>query len=188
MRQIGPVNAVQLGTLIKIVQAMHGVPTERLPALKGRFRNFLKLGLPSVHSVGTGSRAEYWPTHVAQALVAFELVRLRMPQTAAAHCVRSSLGVVEAAFGEAARQLAGGRSRGATTMTVASNALLEDGKLPGFGELSLSPATSGLDAIAAGRGAVLAIDARGLVERAAQAARRTDEPFDAGFFTTLAPA
>lgn len=185
MRQIGPVNAVQLGTLIKVVQTMHDVPAERLPALKGRFRNFLKLGLPAVRAVGTGSRAEYWPDHVAQTLVAFELVRLRMPQSAAAHCVQSSLAVVGAAFGEAASLIAGGRARAATVMTVASNVLLEDAKLPEFGELSLEPKTGSLDDVAKDSGAVLAIDARGLIERAAQAARLTDEPFDAGFFIGL---
>lgn len=185
MIPIDPVNAVQLGTLMKVVAAMHELPADRMPALKGRFRNFSKLGFPDVRAVGTGSRAEYWPTHVAQMLVAFELVGFRVPQTAAAHCVGTSTKEVEAAFGAAARALAGSRTVSAPTMLLlSSSGLLDDAKRPVHGDMSIAIA-AGADAAAAKQGTVLAMDVGRLVERAARAARTTDEPFTERFFTSL---
>ena len=184
MNPIEPVNAVQLGTLIKVVSAIHELPADRLPALKGRFRNFLKMGFPAVRSVGTGSRAEYWPAHVAQVLVAFELVAFRVPQTAAAHCVSAFATEVEAAFGAAARALAKPKPADARTLLlVASKGLLDDAKRPVHGDMSIIVAAGAEEATK--QETVLAIDVRRLVERAARAARATDEPFTERFLMSL---
>lgn len=185
MNAIGPVNAVQQKTLVQVIAAIHEVPAERFPALRGRLRNFLKLGLPNITAVGTGSRAEYWPSHVAQALVGFELVRLRMPQTAAAHCVLSSLDAVERVFGDAARVLAGGEIRPSAILTVTSNGLLDDAKQPEWADLSMSACEEEPSVTLGAAGSILAIAPGPLIERAARAAQGTDEPFGVRFFTEL---
>lgn len=184
MAPTSPVKAVQLGTLIKVMKSLHGVPDARLPALKGRFANFSKLGLPDVTAVGTGSRAEYWPTHVAQLLLAFELLRFRIPQTAAAHGIKASLATIDMAFGSAARRIVSGKAgKAPVLLAVSSNALVEDAKHPQFLDMAIEPAGPTID----GRGdaAALTINAATLMENAVRAARHTDEPFEASFFTRL---
>ena len=184
MSPLGSVNAVSLGTLVRIIAGVHDVTADRLPTLRGRFRNFLKFGFPDVAAVGKGSRAEYWPEHVAQVLVAFELVRYRVPQTAVAEGVARHRDVVTGAFGDAARELLAGNSGSALSLWVGSNALLEDAKKIGSANIVLVRERSSLGAVSA---SVWQIDVVRLVERAIEAASMTDEPLSAGFFARLTP-
>lgn len=183
MQSVGSVSAVTLGTLIHIVAGMHGVTTARIPALKGRFTNFLKVPFPAVSSAGPGTRTEFWPEHVAHALVAFELVRYRVPQSAVARGVLAHAGAVEGAFGDAARRLAGGRECAPILLAVRSNALLEDAKKPELSDITIERLG---DANCAETGnSSWTIDVAGLVVAAVAAARSGDEPLDAGFFAKL---
>lgn len=184
MSSVGSVSAVSLGTLVRIIAAIHDVPTDRLPTLHGRFRNFLKLGFPDVAAVGKGSRAEYWPEHVAQVLVAFELVRYRVPQTAVAEGVARHRAVVTAALGEAAAQIVAGKARTPIILWVGSNALLEDAKKMGSANITLARDNLSLSAPSA---STWLLDVGRLVTKAVDAARSSDEPLGAEFFVKLAP-
>lgn len=181
MGSMGSVSAVTLGTLLRIVAGVHGVPTTRLPALKGRFTNFLKLPFPEVKSTGTGTRTEFWPEHVAQVLVAFELVRFRVPQSAAARGVLRHASVAEGAIGDAARRLVAGRDGVPILIGVRSNALLEDAKRPDLSDVTLTRTGAEDGRLAS----TWTIDAVRLVAAAVAAARSGDEPLDAGFFARL---
>lgn len=174
------VSAVSLGTLVRICAVLHSVPPERIPALKGRFSNFLKIGFPDVKAVGTGSRAEYWPEHVSQLLVAFELLRFRMPQTAAAKAVTGSIDVVLEAVARAARRLPTEDASSHVLLSVTSNALVEDAKRADLADVAIAVAGS----VGRGEGASTAmiVDVTDLVARAVAAASTTDEPFGAAFF------
>lgn len=184
MSSTASVNAVTLGTMVRLIAAMHHVPNHRIEGLKGRFRNFLKLGFPNVTAVGTGSRAEYWPEHVAQVLVAFELVRFRVPQTAVAASVAKHRDVVAGAIGEAARSFLADNIDDPIMLWVGSNALLEDAKKLGSSDMTLSRDEVSPSDRSAGS---WRIDACRLVERAVAAAQSIDEPLDAGFFSKLVP-
>lgn len=185
MSPTASVNAVTLGTMVRLIAAIHHVPDDRLEALKGRFRNFLKVGFPNIPAVGTGSRAEYWPEQVAQVLVAFELVRFRVPQTAVAAGVAKHRDVVASAIGDAARSLIAETVDDAIAIWVASNSLLEDAKKLGSSDITLSRDESSSSDLGASSWRV---DACRLVGRAVTAAQAIDEPLDAGFFSKLRPS
>lgn len=185
MRIVGSVSAVTLGTLLHVVSELHGVPRDRLPALKGRFINFLKIPFPEVTTAGTGRRTEFWPEHVAHVLIAFELIRFRVPQSACARAVLESAGVVEGAVGDAARLLAGSRGDDSILLEVRSNALLDDAKKPELSDVSLVRVGSP-ESVERGRQAsVWTIDVVRLISNAIEAAASGDEPLDAGFFVRL---
>lgn len=166
-----------------IVISIHDIPADRHAALKGRFRNFGKLGFPNVTAVGTGSRAEYWPEHVALTLVAFELVRYRMPQSAVAQGLIKHRDTVLDAVGDAGRRILSGADGKPILLTVGSNALLEDAKRPELAGISFVRA--GDEGASASH---WTIDVVRLVELAVSAAGRTDEPLDAGFFARITRA
>lgn len=177
------VSAVTLGTLVRICATLHAVPRDRLPALKGRFSNFHKLGFPGVKPAGTGARAEYWPEHVAQLLIAFELVRFRMPQTAAAKAVSDHREVVLSAVGKAARASVGDDRAHPIVLSVTSNALTEDAKVPDLADVAIAA----VDRLQPSMGAstMMVVDVDSLITRAAAAASATDEPFGVTFFAGL---
>lgn len=175
------VAAVSLGTLIRICAALHSVPPGRVPALKGRFSNFLNLGFPNVKAVGTGTRAEYRPEHVAQLLTAFELLRFRMPQPAAAKGVAENIDAVLDAFGLAAR----GMGEDAALLAVTSNALLDDAKQAGRSDVAIRAVEQVAEAAGPSSSTAMVIDVGNLVARAVAAASSTDEPIGWTFFASL---
>lgn len=167
-----------------IVISIHDIPADRHAALKGRFRNFGKLSFPNVTAVGTGSRAEYWPEHVALTLFAFELVRYRMPQSAVAQGLTKHRDTVLDAVGDAGRRIVSGTAGKPILLTVVSNALLEDAKRPELADVSFVRAGDEGTSSASH----WTIDVVRLVELAVSAAGRTDEPLDAGFFARITTA
>lgn len=184
MERNASVSAVTLGTLVDIVAAIHGVTSDRMPALKGRFRNFSKFGFPDVRQVGTGTRAEYWPEHVALTLLAFELVRYRMPQSAIAQGVLKQRDIILGAFGEAGSLVLKGDAHVPVQLIVRSNALLEDAKRPELADVTFSRGGDSVPEAAS----QWSVDAVRLVSLAVAAAARTDEPLDAGFFARITKA
>lgn len=181
----GLLNAVTLGTLMRVCAELHGVTDERFPALKGRFRNFLKMGFPDVRGTGKGRRAEYWPEHVAQVLVAFELLRFRIPQSAAALGVSSSSATVLDVFGRAARKALGVGEGGAVLLSVNSNALIDDAKRADLADVSIVAVPGAAEESGYSSSTSLVVDVPNLLRRAVAAAAHTDEPFDLQFFATL---
>ena len=179
------INAITLGTLAAVCARVHGVPDTRRPTILGRFRNLQKVGFPKVEKVGTGQRAAYWPEHVAQALVAFELLRFRLPQSPVAFAVARHRDVVSDAFARASAGTA------PVILRVLSNALLDDASSTTPSDLRLEI----VEAVGAGRGqtstaganaaaevTAMTIDVAALAAAAAAASRFTDEPFDLRFF------
>lgn len=179
MASVGSVNAVTQGTLVRIVAGVQGLPEDRLPAIRARLRNFLSLGFPDVSGAGPGVRTEYWPEHVADTLVAFELCRFRMPQTAAAKAVTTSRDAVREAIGNAGRRLETGADRDGVLLWVRSNAFLEDAKRADLADVNLSGEPAAVSASS------WTIDCLSLLESTLAAARSTDEPLDASFFSRL---
>jgi hypothetical protein len=181
----GLLNAVTLGTLMRVCADLHGVTEERFPALKGRFRNFLKMGFPDVRGAGTGRRAEYWPEHVAQVLVAFELLRFRIPQSAAAIGVSGSAATVLEVFGRASRKALGVPEQGAVLLSVTSNALIEDAKRADLADLSIIAVPGPAGERRYSSSTSLVVDVPSLLRRSIAAAAHTDEPFELQFFAAL---
>lgn len=175
------VAAVSLGTLVRICAALHSVPPARLPALKGRFSNFMSLGFPNVKAAGTGSRAEYRPEHVAQLLTAFELLRFRIPQPPAAKGVAEHMDAVLAAFGRAAK----GAGKDVVLLAVTSNALLDDAKQAGRSDVAIRAIGQVAEAAGPGSSTAMVINVGDLVARAVAAASYTDEPIGWTFFASL---
>lgn len=129
---------LRYGDLLQLLERLHALPRSRAIATESRLKNFSRLGFPNGPRVGSGERAEYGADQVVQLLVAFELLRLRMPPAVIAELVRTEWSAIAKAFVEAARMIErrhNGDAARRPILVVDATALHEAGKTVRRGEL-----------------------------------------------------
>lgn len=96
---------LRYGDLVQLIGRVHALPGSRSGATESRIKNLSRIGFPPAERVGSGERAEYGAEQVVQLLVAFELLRHRVPPATIAEIVRTEWTRIAAAFAAAARAL-----------------------------------------------------------------------------------
>ncbi|MES2096788.1 MAG: hypothetical protein V4459_08495 [Pseudomonadota bacterium] len=134
---------LRYGDLLQLLERLHALPRSRAVATESRIKNFSRLGFPNGPRVGSGERADYGVDQIVQLLVAFELLRLRVPPGVIAEIVRTEWATIGAAFATAARTIddrSGNAARRAKRplLVVDAAALHEAGKTVRRGELLTS--------------------------------------------------
>ncbi|RYY26134.1 MAG: hypothetical protein EOP62_11695 [Sphingomonadales bacterium] len=165
---------LRYGDLLQLLERMHALPRSRAIATESRIKNFSRLGFPNGPRVGSGERADYGADQIVQLLVAFELLRHRLPPAVISEIVRTEWPAIAAAFATAARTL-GDDPRGdpATrpVLVVDTAALHEAGKTVRRGELLSAIEVVGADLVLGAKGAgwrsILLIDPGALLADAA---------------------
>lgn len=165
---------LRYGDLLQLLERLHALPRSRAIATESRIKNFSRLGFPNGPRVGSGERAEYGADQVVQLLVAFELLRHRLPPAVIAEIVRTEWPTIAAAFATASLTLsAAARSDPAKRpiLVVDTAALHEAGKTVRRGELLSAIEVVGADDVLGANGAgwrsILLIDPRELLTDAA---------------------
>jgi hypothetical protein len=181
------VTTIGFGTLVELLLRVHGLDQDRRPVIASRLRNLAKLGLPEVRGDGPGTRAAYWAEHVAEVLVAFEILRVGVPQGVAGPAVRQGRTAILRSFHAIGEALSrdDAEAPGPTLLQLEANAFLDDAKqirtdVEVVAIRSERP-TSGF----ARAESQLTIDVAALVASAVSASNQTYEPFDAGFFAAI---
>lgn len=90
--------------LLQLLERLHTLPRGRGVATESRIKNFSRLDFPAGPKVGSGERVEYGAEQIVQLLVAFELLRLRVPPAAIAELVRSEWPSIAEVFAGVARK------------------------------------------------------------------------------------
>lgn len=132
---------LRYGDLRQLLERLHSLPPSREVATESRLKNFSRLSFPFGPRVGSGERAEYGAEQIVQLLVAFELLRHRMPPAAIVEVIRTEWTTIAVAFAASAvaitREASGTQVSNdqGTILLVDAVALHEAGKTVRPGEL-----------------------------------------------------
>ena len=183
--------AMRFGDLRRLVGLVHALPHARDSAIEARLKNMMRLGFPVTDAVGSGERAEYRAEQVLQFLLAFELLRFRMPPAAVVHIVTAGWPRACAAFAAAARDVMEGTvptaARRGDLLVVDALALHEPGKTVVAADILSTLEVESAGDVAAGIGSaagrsMLLLDPRAILDAAVGMMPSLRRPVDTRFF------